>query len=139
MTSFRILASERGDRGAIGRGLRAYNTARVGPSKWKPLTIVAREGRRIVGGLKGHSHWDWLFISLLWVDESHRGKGLGTRLVRLAEREARRRGCRSVWLDTFDFQAPRFYPKLGYRRFGKLEDCPVRGRTRQFFHRTLEP
>lgn len=131
-----ISASESADRGRILKGLRAYNEARVGPSKWKPLTIVVREGRRIVGGLQGHTHWTWLFVAKFWLDESRRGSGLGTKLLGLAEREARRRGCRHAWLDTFDFQAPGFYRKQGYRRFGTLKDYPE-GHRRYFFVKDL--
>jgi hypothetical protein len=40
-----------------------------------------------------------------------------------AEGEALKRGCHSVWLDTFSFQAPGFYQKLGYEIFATL-DCP---------------
>lgn len=134
--TLRISADERADRGAILRGLRAYSAAQAGDARWTPLTIVAREGRRIVGGLKGHTHWDWLFVALLWLDESRRGGGLGSKLLRLAEQEARRRGCRRAWLDTFSFQAPAFYKKMGYREFGRLRDYP-RGHTRHFFTRQL--
>ena len=137
MLNVEIRASERGDRGAILRGLRAYNTSNVGLSRWKPLLIVAREGRRIAGGLRGESSWDWLFVRHLWVHERHRGDGLGRRLLRLAEKEARRRGCTAVWLDTYDFQAPRFYKRLGYREFGRLAGCPVRGHRRFFLYRVL--
>jgi GNAT superfamily N-acetyltransferase len=136
MPTLKLSASERADRGAILRGLRAYNASQAGDPAWTPLTIVAREGRRIVGGLKGHTHWDWLFVALLWIDESQRGSGLGTRLLRLAEKEAKRRGCRRAWLDTFSFQAPAFYRKMGYREFARLPDYP-RGHTRHFFTRKL--
>jgi hypothetical protein len=40
------------------------------------------------------------------------------------EVEARRRGCHSAYLDTFDYQARPFYEKLGYVVFGTLEDYP---------------
>jgi hypothetical protein len=37
-----------------------------------------------------------------------------------------------VWLDSFSFQAPGFYKKLGYSVFGTLPDFP-KGETRYFF------
>jgi hypothetical protein len=35
-----------------------------------------------------------------------------------------KRGVRSICLDTFSFQAPAFYKKLGFKQFGKLKDFP---------------
>jgi hypothetical protein len=41
-----------------------------------------------------------------------------------AERHALDLGCHSAWLDTLSFQAPEFYPKLGYREFARLDYPP---------------
>lgn len=133
----RLYTAENPDRGTVGRGLRAFNASHVGPPRWKALTILARSGRRIVAGLKAFSHWEWMYVALLWVDEPFRKAGIGRRLMEAAEGEARRRRCRQVWLDTYDFQAPGFYKKLGYRAFAKLANYPVRGRMRTFFAKRL--
>ena len=53
-----------------------------------------------------------------------------------AEREAIRRGCRTIWLDTFTFQARGFYERLGYSVFGTLEDYPP-GHSRFFLKKSL--
>jgi GNAT superfamily N-acetyltransferase len=53
-----------------------------------------------------------------------RGKGIGRELMRRAEALARERGCHSAWLDTFSFQSRRFYEKLGYEEFGRLDYPP---------------
>ena len=81
-------------------------------------------GKAIVGGLIGHSSYDWLFISVLIVPEQLRGNGLGRTLLLQAEDIARSRKLTGVWLDTFSFQARSFYEKLGYTIFGELEDHP---------------
>jgi hypothetical protein len=47
------------------------------------------------------------------------------------------RGCHSAWLDTFSFQAPEFYPKFGYREFGRLDYPPDQQRI--FFQKRLMP
>jgi ribosomal protein S18 acetylase RimI-like enzyme len=73
-----------------------------------------------VGGLTGATARGFLEIELLWVAEHRRGSGLGSRLLRAAEREARQRGCHSAHLDTTDFQARPFYERHGYTRFGEL-------------------
>ena len=47
--------------------------------------------------------------------------------MKAAEKEARRRGIKRAWVDTFSFQAPAFYRKLGYHQFGRLNDFPAGG------------
>jgi GNAT superfamily N-acetyltransferase len=53
-----------------------------------------------------------------------RGTGIGRALIGAAERRALERGCHSAWVDTFSFQAPGFYRKLGYKPFGELDYPP---------------
>jgi predicted N-acetyltransferase YhbS len=113
----------------IVKGLRAYNVAAVGKFDHRPLTVTIRErgkmGGKIVGGLVGETFFGWMFVSLLSVSERHRGNGWGSSPMRTAEAEARERGVRHVYLDSFSFQAPAFYEKLGYREFGRLQDFPA--------------
>jgi predicted N-acetyltransferase YhbS len=108
----------------ILKGLRAYNVAAVGKPEHRPLTLTIRERGKIVGGLVGETYFGWMFVGLLWVSEKHRGKGCGSSLIQAAEAEARNRGVRNVYLDSFSFQAPAFYAKLGYREFGRLKEFP---------------
>jgi GNAT superfamily N-acetyltransferase len=94
----------------------------VGP---RPLDILVRDDKdEIVGGLIASTYWAWLDIDDLWVTENLRGQGLGRRLLRMAEEEARARGCSRAKLRTFSFQARGFYEKEGYRVVGELEDYP---------------
>jgi predicted N-acetyltransferase YhbS len=108
----------------ILKGLRAYNVAAVGKPDHRPLTLTIRERGKIVGGLVAETFFGWMFVNLLWVSEKHRGKGWGSSLMQTAEAEARNRGVRHVYLDSFSFQAPAFYAKLGYREFGRLQEFP---------------
>jgi hypothetical protein len=57
-------------------------------------------------------------------------------LLTLAEDEARQRGAKNVYLDTFSFQAPDFYKQHGYQVFGELEDFPP-GHERYFLTKKL--
>lgn len=90
----------------------------------------------IEGGLIGQILWQWLRIEILAVPERYRGQGVGSQLMALAEAIAWAHGCRRAWVDTFSFQAPRFYEKLGYQRFGELADYPP-GETRSFYWKEL--
>lgn len=90
-----------------------------------PLLVVARDGDdNVVGGLIAATYWGWLDVDDLWVAEEVRGRGLGRRLLRTAEREARARGCSRARLTTYSFQARAFYEKEGYGVVGALEDYP---------------
>jgi ribosomal protein S18 acetylase RimI-like enzyme len=111
----------------------AYNHAHMPvqaeePHQPQPLHIFAYDEQdRLIGGVTGRTHTIpfWLEVSSLWVDEASRGQGLGTRLMRQAEREAVvERGCRYARLATSDYQAPAFYAKIGYMRYGQLANCP---------------
>jgi ribosomal protein S18 acetylase RimI-like enzyme len=111
---------------AVISGLRAYNAEAVRQKiDHAPLSITLREKRDIVGGIVGDTHLGWLLVQFFWVDEKYRGKGFGRTLLGAAEDEARKRGAKNVYLDTFSFQAPGFYEKLGYREFGRLNDYPA--------------
>ncbi len=110
---------------AVLSGLNAFNKQAFGRIDHVPLSITLKEKRDIVGGVIGDTHLGWLFVQWFWIDEKYRGKGFGKRLLDAAEKEARRRGAKNVYLDTFSFQAPGFYEKLGYREFGRLNEYPA--------------
>ncbi len=119
------------------RHLVAYNHSHVGPESFHRLAVFIRspEGA-LLGGALGSTHWDWLFVSHLWVDERLRGQGWGSRVMASIEAAAVARGCNKVHLDTFGFQALGFYEKRGYVRFGTLPDFPP-GHSRYFLWKPL--
>ena len=49
-----------------------------------------------------------------------------------------RAGKELIFLNTYSFQAPGFYRKLGFRSFGQIRNYP-RGESRIFFVKTLRP
>ncbi|MFD1850783.1 GNAT family N-acetyltransferase [Oceanobacillus bengalensis] len=79
---------------------------------------------RIVGGITGNMYWHSLHVDFLWVDESVRNEGYGSKLLRKMEDFAQDKACRLIHLDTFSFQAPEFYKKNGYEVFGTIENHP---------------
>ncbi|QKW07249.1 GNAT family N-acetyltransferase [Streptomyces sp. NA04227] len=107
-------------------GLEAFNAAATGyPDEDKALTVrVTDDQGELVGGL---SAWIWgplCGIDLLWVREDSRSDGWGSRLLRAAEQEARRRGCDRVIVSSFSFQAPAFYTRHGYVETGRSLGIP---------------
>lgn len=110
-------------RPAIVAPLAEFNFTAYGPSRRMPFAAVLLDPQTetAVGGLYGEASFGWMFVQLLVVPEAFRGRDIGSRLLDAAEDFARERGCRGVWLDTFDFQARGFYEKRGYRLFGTLD------------------
>lgn len=108
---------------AVQRGL-IHHAAEAGQVLTKaPITLAARDARgELIGGLLAEVEYDWLHVRRLWVDPACRGRGLGTRLMHVAEQHAHRQSCRGIHLNTFGFQARGFYEKLGYIVFGTLPD-----------------
>ena len=113
------------ERNLILNPLGAYNEAQVGPENGKEFALSIRsETGEAVAGLLGFTHWNHFFVSAVFVDQAFRRAGIGHELLQRAEALALQQGCDAIYLDTFDFQAPGFYEKLGFRVFGKLEDYP---------------
>jgi len=121
----------------IGGGISDFNLSHVGSDAATPLCVVLRDKTgATLGGLIGDTYYGWFYISLMYLREDLRGQGYGERILERAEEEARKRGVKEVYLDTFSFQAPGFYQKLGYRVFGELVDFPP-GHTRHFMTKRL--
>jgi len=121
---------------AVFKGLRAFNDAAAGKSNSRDVAITLRHRGAIVGGLVGYTFHEWMYVAGLWIAEEFRGKEFGSKLMKAAEKEAKRRGVTNIFLDSFSFQAPGFYRKLGYREFGRLKECPA-GHYRSFLTKAL--
>ena len=99
----------------VDGGLSAYNAAAAPLDEVQPLACSATsEAGEVIGGVVGRTWGDCCEMLQLWVDESQRGKGVGRLLVEQFHQQAESRGCKTFYLDTFSFQAPEFYRKLGY-------------------------
>jgi GNAT superfamily N-acetyltransferase len=108
----------------------------------RPLAVVARDDAgTVVGGVSG---WTWgatCELQHLWVEEAHRGAGLGRTLLDTAEAEAARRGCRQVVLFTHAAQAGpdgARYLRRGYELAGRVDDYPA-GDAALWFRKPLPP
>ena len=108
----------------LGDQLDAFNEEQVGRDDFTPINLVLREQGNVIAGMRAVTGWDWLFVNTLWVHESHRRTGAGSRLLHRAEEMARQRSCIGSCLSTFSFQAPDFYMRQGYSAFGQVENYP---------------
>ncbi|CAK6493787.1 Acetyltransferase [Pantoea sp. Nvir] len=106
-------------------GLNAFNSRFINIDEIKAIGVfVTDEQGKKRAGLTGSTTGNWLRIDMLWVSDALRGQGVGTQLIRAAEEEARRRGCRYAQVDTASFQARPFYEKLGYSLRFSLDNYP---------------
>ncbi|MBO0125759.1 GNAT family N-acetyltransferase [Agrobacterium tumefaciens] len=106
---------------AIRDPLVAYNIARFGESDKRELNITIRDDENAVtGGLVGYTGRGWLYVQLLFVPETMRGKGTAAKLLAMAEEEARKRGCTGAYIDTMNPDALRTYERYGFTRIGSL-------------------
>ena len=124
---------------SLGRLIAKFNEVGSGrPNDFQPLALLVSDPgtKEILGGLWAWTSFSVLRIDLLFLPEHLRGSGLGRLLIQQVEDEAVRRGCIAAWLDTFSYQAPGFYQRLGYTVFGVIEDYPP-GHSRYFLKKTL--
>ena len=126
------------DIGEIHEMLKEYNLTHREASKNVPIGIFYEdEGNRKLAGLTGETFGNWLCIRFLFVSEQLRGKGIGSKLLEAAEREAKQRGCKYAFVDTFSFQAPAFYKKHGYQEVFTLEEYPYTGKRHYYMKELL--
>jgi len=104
----------------------------------RALAFAAHAGGERVGGVYASQLHGWVMVKYLAVTEASRGRGIGTALMRRVEDEAAAQGALGVFVDTYGFQAPRLYARLGYTEMGRLA-TPDPARTRHFFVKTLAP
>ncbi|MBM6402280.1 GNAT family N-acetyltransferase [Phycicoccus sonneratiae] len=103
--------------------------ATAGTPAARELTVrVVDAAGALVGGVSGWTWGEAAGIAMTWVDEAHRGGGVGAELLAAFEAEARSRGCRRVFVTSFTFQAPAFYERAGYREIFRWEGVPTDGR-----------
>lgn len=98
---------------------------------------VVKDGGTIVAGIRSCFYLGkCVVINVLFVEEPHRHKGLGSLLLNKVETEAKAIGASLIHLDTFDFQAKDFYLKNGYEIFAILDNCPP-GHERYYMKKTF--
>lgn len=122
----------------LGRGYEASVQSLSDPAK---EVYVAELGGEVVGfailNLQGPFPG---YIQTVCVAASHRGRGLGTRLIEWAEGRIFR-ASPNVFLcvSSFNLDARRLYLRLGYEVVGELEDYLVRGHSEILLRKSRGP
>ena len=107
---------------AIDDGLDAHNQAFAPLGDVRPLACAAHTPDGVlIGGAVGRSWGGCVELQQLWVDEAWRHRGTARVLMQRFEDRARERGCTLAYLETFSFQAPGFYARLGYEVASRTE------------------
>ena len=116
-----------------------YNAEHAGYWDPRPLAVLVRDpaSHDVVGGILARTSLGLLFVDLVFLPESLRGQQIGTRMLRLVEEEAVRRGCCAAVRYTINFQAPEFYERHGWREFGRIP-CDPPGTSRVFMTKDLD-
>ena len=82
---------------------------------YTPFNFVAKEDNEVIGIITGNSYYKEIHISDLIVVEEYRNKHIGTKLVEAVENHFSNKCFENINLSTYDFQAPEFYKKLGFK------------------------
>ena len=121
----------------IGDLIRSYNRSKREVAESESLNLyVEDDSGELMAGLVAETFGKWLEIEYLFVKEDLRGQGIGSQLLQQAESEAKKRNCRYVFVNTYQFQAPAFYQKQGYKEVFTLKDYPYTGQ-RHYYQKDL--
>ena len=121
----------------IGELVRSYNRSKREVAESEPLNLyIEDDSGEVLAGLVAETFGNWLEIEYLFVKEDLRGQGIGSQLLQRAESEAKKRNCRYVFVNTYQFQAPAFYQKHGYQEVFTLKDYPCTGQ-RHYYQKDL--
>ena len=82
---------------------------------YKPFAFVASEGDKIIGIITGNAYYKEVHIHDLIVMEEYRNKQIGSKLIKTVEEHYKDKDFENINLTTYDFQAPEFYKKCGFK------------------------
>lgn len=121
---------------AVERGLDDYNAGLASTRFTIPVRAVFVDSGRVMAGIVGTAYWGKIHIRILWVHPDYQSRGLGSRLVDWVAERGRELRCTAALVDTMSFQAPEFYERRGYRRFGVSQGYEG-GASRHYFEKEL--
>jgi len=106
---------EQNDIQILTEGLSSYAKQQRDHKPIEPFGFFIRDNNnQILGGCNGNIGYGWMYVDQLWLHETLRRQGYGTKLMQAAEKLAKDKGCISAAVNTMDWEALDFYKKLGY-------------------------
>lgn len=121
----------------LSDGMLSYHAKQGHQRTSEVINIFLKDkNKKVYGGVIVTVLWNGIEINSLWVEESLRGQGWGRKLMEEAEKEGKKRGCTIIYTNTFTWQAPHFYEKLGYKPYGKLDNFPP-GNSLTYYYKNL--
>lgn len=73
-----------------------------------------------LGGLHGEIIGSAYIVKYFWLHQKIRGQGFGSEIISKFSEEARKNSASGIFLETYSFQAPNFYQKLGFKETGRF-------------------
>lgn len=80
-----------------------------------PFNFIAKENNKVIGIITGHSYYKEVYIEDLIIFEQYRNMHIGSRLINSVEKHFKNKGFENINLTTYNFQAPEFYKKCGFK------------------------
>jgi GNAT superfamily N-acetyltransferase/trans-aconitate methyltransferase len=106
----------------IRDGIKTFNRQVIQEEATHWSIYAKDEQQIIIGGALIWEHSDALYIDVLWVHEVYRLQKIGQALSTKIEAEAKRKNLLKIYVDTYAFQAQRFYEKCGFYCIGRIND-----------------
>ena len=99
----------------IGEEFDKYAIKNEVTCNYRPFNFIAKDGDKVIGLITGHSYYKEVYIGDLIVLEEYRHQHIGKKLMEMVENHYKDKGFENINLTTYNFQAPEFYKKCGYK------------------------
>lgn len=104
------------DMDVLTAGLSSYANEKKGLEPAEPFAFFLKdESEKIYGGCNGVLFYGFMYLDQLWVDQSLRGQGIGSELMKKVEEYASEKKCAMITLNTMDWEALEFYKIFGFK------------------------
>lgn len=99
-----------------------FMEAGISQNEFKRYSLVVEEEKQMIGYVSGIKDHQWLFLSDMWIEATHRRQGIGSHLLNCFEEKIKADGIQHVYLWTYGPINPKFYEKNGYCHFTVFEN-----------------